>query len=75
MPVNERDRAYMRRIGVYKRASHADAQARHLALPLAERLRRSWALYEANRRTLGGGMRDDPTPFYDRARALGLYRP
>ena len=75
VPVNERDREYMRRIGAYKNESHAEAQARHLALPLAERLRRSWALYEAHRSTRSGDPGDDPTPFYDRARALGLYRP
>jgi len=74
MSVSERDRAYMRRIGTYKTAAHAEAQARHLALPLAERLRRSWALYEAHRATSKRAL-DDPTGFYDRARALGLYRP
>jgi hypothetical protein len=63
----------MRRIGTYKAASHAEAQARHLALTLSQRLQRSWTLYEANRHTLSG-VHDDPTPFYDRARALGLYR-
>ncbi len=75
MVVSEADRAVMRRIGAYKDASHADAQARHLSLSLGERLRRSWALYEAHRGTLTPRSDDDPTPFYDRARALGLYRP
>jgi hypothetical protein len=75
MSVSERDREHMRRIGAYKAASHADAQARHRALTLEQRLQRSWALYEANRQALGRLVHEDPTPFYDRARALGLYRP
>jgi hypothetical protein len=76
MAVSARDREFMRRVGEAKAASHAEAAARHRALPLAERLRRSWALYLAGRSTAGGDPRDDdPTPFYDRARALGLYRP
>jgi len=75
MGVSERDRAHMQRIGAYKAESHAEAQARHLALPLSERLRRSWALSEGHRDTLHPDRDDDPTPFYDRARALGLYRP
>jgi len=74
MAVSERDRAHMHRIGTYKAASHAEAQARHLALPLSQRLQRSWALYEANRDALSRVVHEDPTPFYDRAPALGLYR-
>jgi hypothetical protein len=72
--VSDRDRAYMERLGRYKAASHMDAQARHLALSLDERLRRSWALYEAHRGALPE-RNDDPSPFYERARALGLYTP
>ena len=76
MTVSARAREYMRRIGEAKAASHAEAAARHRALPVAERLRRSWALYLAGRSTIREDARDDdPTPFYDRARALGLYRP
>lgn len=77
MAVSDRDREVMRRLGAHKAASHADAQRAHLALPIAERLRRSWALYERYRATLRAGDErdDDPTPFYDRARSLGLYRP
>ncbi len=74
MPVSSRDRAYMERIGAYESQAHADAQAEHLALPLAERLARSWALYESHRSSLRR-RDDDPTPFYARARSLGLYRP
>ena len=64
----------MKRIGAYESQAHADAQAEHLALPLAERLARSWALYESHRASLRR-RDDDPTPFYARARRLGLYRP
>jgi hypothetical protein len=64
----------MARIGAWKAESHAAALAHHLALPLAERLARSWALYEAHRESLTE-REDDPSPFYARARALGLYRP
>jgi len=76
MSVSERDREYMRQIGEAKAASHAEAAASHRALVLAERLQRSWALYLAGRPTIRPEDRDDdPRPFYDRARALGLYRP
>jgi hypothetical protein len=74
MSISDREREYMRRIGAAKAASHADATARHRALPLDERLRRSWELYLRGRAT--AHIRDDdPTPFYERARRLGLYRP
>ena len=72
--MSDRDRAYLERLGRLKAASHATAAARHGARTLDERLDRSWALYEAH----GAGLRarsDDPSPFYDRARALGLYSP
>jgi len=74
MAVSSRDRAYMERIGAYEAQAHAEAQIRHLALPLAARLERSWALYESHRASLRP-RDDDPTPFYLRARSLGLYRP
>jgi hypothetical protein len=64
----------MRRIAAAKAASHAEAATRQAALPIGERLRRSWALYMASRSTARPQL-DDPTPFYERARALGLYRP
>lgn len=70
------DREYMRRIGEYKEESHREATERHLALPLEERLVRSWNLYLAGRAEASLDRRDDdPTRFYDRARALGLYEP
>ena len=72
--VSGRDREHFRRLGAIKAASHAEAQAAHLALPLAERLRRSWARYLAHRAAFAG-RQDDPSPFYDRARELGLYTP
>ena len=73
MGVSERDRAFMTRIAGYKAASHAEAQAKHQALPLEERLRRSWELYLAGRGAAEGREReDDPSPFYARARARGL---
>ena len=77
MPVSDRDREFMERIGAYKAASHADTTARHRASSIAERLRRSWALYMATRssRRVADSEDDDPSPFYARARARGLYRP
>jgi hypothetical protein len=75
MTVSQRDLAYMRRIGDAKVKSHAEAAAAHRALPLAERLRRSWTLYLECRSTIRDDRDDDPRPFYERARALGLYRP
>ena len=76
MPVSERDREVMRRLGEAKAASHDEAAARHRELPITERLRKSWALYLAGRSPRSQHVRDDdPTPFYERARTLGLYRP
>jgi hypothetical protein len=57
----------MRRIGVYKELSRREAHAEHLSLSLDGRLRRS--------RVRRDDAQDDPTPFYDRARQLGLYEP
>jgi hypothetical protein len=76
MPVSDRDREVMRRIGAAKAASHAEAAAEHRALSLGDRLRRSWALY-VTRRDSGSVERrdDDPTQFYTRARELGMYQP
>lgn len=64
----------MQRLGAFQDEGHVEALARHLALPLDERLRRS---LELSKRLMPhanlGGREDDPTPFYARARALGLY--
>lgn len=70
----DRERAYLERLGSYKRESHEAAHAAHLALPPAARLERSLALMRR-----GPGVArprvDDPSPFFERARRLGLYRP
>jgi hypothetical protein len=48
----------------------------HRALPVAERLCRSWALYRTGRASVRDEVRDDdPVAFYVRARMLGMYRP
>lgn len=75
MSVSPDDREYMQRIGRYKADSHQAALDYHRSLPLSERLARSWALFEAMKDQANLDARiDDPTPFYDRARALGMYR-
>lgn len=74
MSVTQRERDYMRRIGEIKAARHEAARAEHLALPGAERLARSWNLYVAYRGSLPPHD-EGPVEFYERARALGLYRP
>ena len=77
MPVSNSDREFMRRIGAYKAAAHAEMESRHRASTLAERLRQSWALYLATRSSVRivDSRDDDPSAFYARARARGLYRP
>ncbi|MEO8603330.1 MAG: hypothetical protein ABI629_12210 [bacterium] len=74
MTVSERDREYMRRIGEYKAAAHSEAAARHRALPLGERLRRSWQLSVAGRAGGAPAARadDDAAVFYALARARGM---
>lgn len=74
MTVTGSDRQFMERIGRYKAVTHADAATRHLALPLAERLERSWNLYLTYRTSTTRRPRtDNPNAFYERARTLGLY--
>ncbi len=76
MAVRQRDRDFMRRIGALKGATHEEAVAQHRTLPLDERMHRSWALYLAWRdRSPVAERHDDPSPFYERARSRGLYRP
>ena len=76
MSTSQKDREYMKRLGVYQAEGHAQRRSAHLALSVAERLRRSLALSATLRRSLSGTVpTDDPTPLYDRARDLGLYRP
>jgi hypothetical protein len=73
-PVSEQERDYMQRLGEFQAQGHADALAAHLALPRSERLARSFALMRQFL-TSARPRNDDPTPFYERARRLGLYRP
>lgn len=76
MSVSEKDKKYFERIGAAKAESHAEATREHLARTLDERLARSWEIYLANRDVARDLERvDDPSPFYERARKLGLYRP
>jgi hypothetical protein len=74
MPVSERDREHFRKLGEAKALAHREAAEAHRALPLDERLARSWDLYVAFGRPAPEERDDDPTPFYERARALGLYQ-
>jgi hypothetical protein len=73
MPVSDHDREHFRKLGAAKAESHREALAAHLALPMHERLARSWDLYLLLRDPNAPERDDDPTPFYDRARELGLY--
>lgn len=76
MRVTQRDREYMRRLGEAEAEAHSERLAAHLTLELPERLRRSMALTRQFWQTANRAARyDDPTPLYDRARRLGLYRP
>ncbi len=71
--VTEHDREYMRRLGEAKAATRADAVSDHLRLTPIERLRKSFALSAAMRADANIAARvDDPSGFYERARALGL---
>jgi primosomal protein N'' len=72
--VSDRDRDYLRRLGALKAQSHHDATTAHLARSLAERLAASVALMLRHLPTTRPRV-DDPSPFYERARRLGLYRP
>lgn len=72
--VSDRDRDYMRRLGEFQAQGHAAALAAHLALPPSERLARSVALMRQFIASVPA-RNDDPTPFYERARRLGHYRP
>ena len=68
--------AWMRRLAEAKAESHADAPTHHLRLTPITRLRRSMVLsaaYVAQARR--SARLDDPGPFYERARALGLCDP
>jgi hypothetical protein len=72
--VSERDKEYMRRIGQAEAEASAERLAEHRALSIAERLRRSLILWEQFRHSANlAGRVDDPQPFYERAKRLGLY--
>ncbi len=72
--VSDAEREHLRLIGELKARAHAEALAEHLALPLDARLARSVALMRRFLATTPPRA-DDPSPFYDRARRQGLYRP
>lgn len=74
--VSERDKDYMRRLGELEAEAHDERLAEHLRSSVAERLRRSLTLAQRFRATANlAGRIDDPMPFYEHARRLGLYRP
>lgn len=74
--MSEQDRDYMRRLGAAKTAAHADAASDHLGLAPIDRLRRSFAISTTLRAQANLAARvDDPSGFYDRARARGLCDP
>ena len=74
--MSQADRDYMRRLGGYEAEAHAERTAEHLAVDVIERLRRSLAMSRRFRASANlEGRVDDPGPFYERARRLGLYRP
>ncbi len=76
MAVSEQERDYMRRLGEHEAEVHAKRLAEHLALDLEERLQRSFMLAWRFRKAVRQHAReDDPGAIYERARALGLYRP
>jgi hypothetical protein len=65
----------MRRLGRYKAESHREALEAHLALESEQRLIAALEIAVAGPFLAYAGVEDDPAPFYDRARGLGLYRP
>jgi len=74
--VSEHDREHMRRIGEAKAATHGEVASAHSRLPAIERLRRSFEMSAALRQQANLASRvDDPSEFYERARALGLSDP
>ena len=74
--VTAQDRDYMRRLGEAKARSHADAASEHLRLAPIDRLRRSFALSAAWSAQANLAARvDEPSAFFEKARALGLCDP
>ena len=63
----------MRRLGEAKAATHADASSEHLRLAPIDRLRRSFEINAALRAQANLAVRvDDPSEFYEKARARSL---
>ena len=76
MTASARERSYFARIGELKTRSHTDAAEAHRELPLAERLSRSWALFERFRGGQAAAVQTTASAqFFARARALGLHQP
>lgn len=74
--VSQQDRDYFRRVGEAKASAHADAVSEHLRLAPIDRLRRSFAMSAALGAQANLTARvDDPSGFYQRARARGLCDP
>ena len=71
--VTAADKDYMRRLGEFMAAVHADELAEHRALTVNERLVRSEQLSKRNGgRDAARAQQDDIAAFFRRARALGL---
>ncbi len=71
--VSAADKDYMRRLGEFMAAVHADELAEHRALTVNERLVRSEQLSKRNGgRDAARAQQDDISAFFRRARALGL---
>lgn len=71
--ASAKDKDYMRRLGEFMAAVHADELAEHRALTVNERLVRSERLSKRNGgRDAGRAQQDDIAAFFRRARALGL---
>ena len=76
--VTERDRDYMRRLGEWKAEGNAERLRQHLAQSGRERLEKSLRMsfeYRDDERMRRHMEEDDPSPLYERAKRLGLYRP
>ena len=71
--ASDYDRDYMRRWGEFKAASHAAELARHLSLPVNERLVSSERLAKRDGgRDISRAQQDDLAAFFRRARELGF---
>lgn len=71
--VSAKDKDYMRRLGVFMAAVHADELAEHRALTVNERLMRSERLSKrSGGRDASRAQQDDLAAFFRRARELGL---